>query len=200
VSAADDPAVTDTAAAESNIIDPVIDEMAALLAQQKLVPFFGAGISRSHLGLAAPELAKEMADRLGITSSEILLSEVSDTFIDKFGHDSFVDFLKSKLVVSTLDDAKASGHLLLLSLTPNLVYTANQDNIFELTAAKYGRPYRRIVTIDDLSEAVPGERLLIKFHGDTDVPSSLVFSGRSYQARMEARSSSDGSPRSSARH
>lgn len=187
MSAADDPAVSDTAAAESSTIDRVIDEMAALLAQQKLVPFFGAGISRAHLGLAAPELAQEMADRLGIASTEILLSEVSDAFIDKFGHDSFVDFLKGKLVVSTLDDAKASGHLLLLSLTPNLVYTANQDNIFEMTAAKYGRPYRRIVTIDDLSEAVPGERLLMKFHGDTDVPSSLVFSARSYQARMEAQ-------------
>jgi hypothetical protein len=174
-------------AADDKAVDPVIDEMAALLAQQKLVPFFGAGLSRAHLGLAAAELAQEMADRLGIASSEILLSEVSDAFIDRFGHDSFVDFLKSKLVVSTLDDAKVSGHLLLLSLTPNIVYTANQDNIFELTAAKYGRPYRRIVTVDDLSEAVPGERLLMKFHGDTDVPSSLVFSARSYRARMEAQ-------------
>jgi hypothetical protein len=174
-------------AADDQAVDPVIDEMAALLAQQKLVPFFGAGLSRAHLGLAAAELAQEMADRLGIASSEILLSEVSDAFIDRFGDASFVEFLKSKLVVTTLDDAKASGHLLLLSLSPNLVYTANQDNIFELIAAKYGRPYRRIVTIGDLSEAVPGERLLIKFHGETDVPSSLVFSARSYRARMETQ-------------
>jgi hypothetical protein len=174
-------------AADDQAVDPVIDEMAALLAQQKLVPFFGAGFSRAHLGLAAAELAQEMADRLGIASSEILLSEVSDAFIDRFGDASFVEFLKSKLVVTTLDDTKASGHLLLLSLSPNLVYTANQDNIFELIAAKYGRPYRRIVTIGDLSEAVPGERLLIKFHGDTDVPSSLVFSARSYRPRMETQ-------------
>jgi SIR2-like domain len=167
-------------------VDPVIDQMALLLSQQKLVPFFGAGLSRAHLGLAAAELAHEMAQRVGVTS-ETLLSEVSDAFVDKFGEEEFVKYLKSKLVVPTLDDAKASAHRLLLSLGQNLLYTTNQDNIFELTAQKYGRPYRRIITLDDLSEAIPGERLLIKFHGDTDFPSSLVFGARSYRARVDAK-------------
>ena len=107
-------------------------------------------------------------------------------YIDQRGEVAFVDFLKRKLVVATLDDAKASTHRLLLSLGQSVLYTTNQDNIFELTAKKYGRPYRRIITIDDLSETKPGERLLIKFHGDTDVPSSLVFGTRSYRARLEA--------------
>ena len=49
---ADDPTET---------VNPVINEIAALLSQQKLVPFFGAGISRAHLGFAAAELAQEMA-------------------------------------------------------------------------------------------------------------------------------------------
>ena len=157
--------------------------MAMLLAQQKLVPFFGAGLSRNHLGLAAAELAQEMAERVGVPHS-MLLSEVSDMFLDRFGEGDFLEYLKRKLVVATLDDFKTSAHRLLLSLTQNLLYTTNQDNIFELTAAKYGRPYRRIVTLDDLSEAIPGERLLIKFHGDTDVPSSVVFGARSYRERM----------------
>lgn len=165
-------------------VDPVIDAMAVLLSQQKLIPFFGAGLSRAHLRVAAAELAQEMARRVDV-SHETLLSEVSDAFADKFGETEFIEYLKSKLVVPTLDDAKASTHRLLLSLTQNLIYTTNQDNIFELTAEKYGRPYRRVVTLEDLSEAVPGERLLIKFHGDTDIPSSLVFGARSYRARME---------------
>jgi hypothetical protein len=167
------------------IIDPVIDQMALLLSQQKLVPFFGAGLSRAHLGFAAAELAHEMAQRVGV-SDKTLLSDVSDLFANKFGETEFIDYLKSKLVVTTLDDAKASVYHLLLSLTPNLLYTTNQDNLFELTAEKYGRPYRRVVTLDDLSEAIPGERLLVKFHGDTSEPSSLVFGARSYQARIAA--------------
>jgi hypothetical protein len=164
---------------------PIILEMAELLAQQKLIPFFGAGISRPHLGLAAEELARAMAEKIGADPST-LLSLVSDEFADKLGRTAFVEFLKGKLVVPTLDETKASTHRLLLSLNQNVLYTTNQDNIFELTAARYGRPYRRIVTLDDLSDALPGDRLLIKFHGDTDKPESLVFGARSYCARMQA--------------
>lgn len=161
----------------------VITEMATLLAQQKLIPFFGAGISRPHLGLAAAELARDMAQEIGADPAT-LLSQLSDDFADKRGEAAFVEFLRKKLVVSTLDDTKASTHRLLLSLGQNLLYTTNQDNIFELVGAKYGRPYRRIVTLNDLSDAIPGERLLIKFHGDADVPQALVFGSRSYRARL----------------
>ena len=149
------------------------------------IPFFGAGISRPHLGIAAAELAHDLATEVG-APHDTLLSDVSDMYVDQRGEPAFIDFLKRKLVVATLDDSKASTHRLLLSLGQNVLYTTNQDNIFELTAKTYGRPYRRIVTIDDLSDAKPGERLLIKFHGDTDVPSSLVFGARSYRARLEA--------------
>jgi hypothetical protein len=116
----------------------VISEIADLLAQQKLVPFFGAGISRPHLGFAAEGLAHEMASTIGVSPST-LLAEVSDEFSDKLGEEAFVEFLKSKLVVSKLDESRVSTHRLLLSLTPNVLYTTNQDNIFELTAAQYGR-------------------------------------------------------------
>jgi hypothetical protein len=34
---------------------------------------------------------------------------------------------------------KATTHRLLVSLTPHLVYTTNQDNFFELMAEAYGR-------------------------------------------------------------
>ncbi len=79
--------------------------MAMLLAQQKLVPFFGAGLSRNHLGLAAAELAQEMAERVGVPHS-MLLSEVSDMFLDRFGEGDFLEYLKRKLVVATLETLK----------------------------------------------------------------------------------------------
>jgi hypothetical protein len=173
------PAQPDSAKA----VVSVLDEMANLLAQHKLVPFFGAGISRQHLGLAAAELAAEMAQQIGAVP-ETLLSDVADQFADKFGEKAFVDFLRSKLVVPQLDESKAPAHRLLLSLSLNLLYTTNQDNLFELVAQHYGRPYRRIVTLQDISDSPPGERRLIKFHGDTDVPESLVFSTKSYKKRM----------------
>ncbi len=161
----------------------VIREMAELLARQKLVPFFGAGISRQHLGVAAAELAAEMAQALGVPA-DTALSELADEFADKFGEEAFVRFLRKRLVVSSIDDTNVPVHRLLLSLSPSVLYTPNQDNLFELTAAKYGRPYRRVVTHRDLADAVPGERLLYKYHGDLDHPESVVFGKRSYLARM----------------
>jgi len=163
----------------------LIEEIAKLLAQQKLVPFFGAGLSRQHLGVAAVELAHEMARQIG-APPDTLLADLTDLFADQKGEDALVQFLKEKLIVSDLDEAKAPTHRLLLSLSLNLLYTTNQDNIFELTAARYKRPYRRVVTLQDLSDSIPGERLLIKFHGDLDVPDSLVFGSRSYQRRITA--------------
>lgn len=161
----------------------VVGEMADLLARHKLVPFFGAGISRQHLGVAAAELARDMAVDIS-QPPETPLSEIADSFSDERGEEAFVAFLHRKLVVTELDERKVPSHRLLVSLMQNLLYTANQDNLFELTASRYGRQYRRVVTADDLSESVPGEPLLIKFHGDTSVPESLVFGARSYQKRM----------------
>ncbi len=162
----------------------ILDEMAGLLAKHKLIPFFGAGISRQHLGFAAAELAQEIAPRVG-KPPETLLSQLADDFVDQFGEAAFINFLKAKLVLPEVDDAKVSAHRLLLSLSLNLLYTTNQDNLFELVAKNYGRRYRCIVTLDDLSDSVPGEPLLIKFHGDPDAPSSLVFGRRSYTVRMK---------------
>jgi hypothetical protein len=164
----------------------ILDEMADLLSKHKLVPFFGAGISRPQLGFVAAGLARQMADQIGQMHS-ILLSEISDSFANTLGDVAFIGFLKEKLVLSHFDDAKVSAHRLLLSLSLNLLYTTNQDNLFELVAERYGRPYQRVVTLADLSNAIPGEPILIKFHGDPDVPSSLVFGKRSYEARIESK-------------
>jgi hypothetical protein len=160
-----------------------VEEMADLLSKHKLVPFFGAGISRQHLGLAAAELAREMAEEIGYPP-ETQLADVADAYGEVRGNAAFVDFLDRKLVVRELDERKAPSHRLLVSLMQSLLYTTNQDNLFELVARKYGRKYRPVVTVEDLSESVPGEPLLIKFHGDTSVPDSLVFGTKSYQARM----------------
>ncbi|WP_442782723.1 SIR2 family NAD-dependent protein deacylase [Collimonas fungivorans] len=162
----------------------VVNEMAALLASHKLVPFLGAGISRQHLGLAAAELARKMAEEID-HPPEMLLADLADIYLETRGETAFVEFLTHKLVVTDLDERKAPSHRLLVSLMQNVLYTTNQDNLFELVAAKYGRHYRSIITVEDLSESIPGEPLLIKFHGDTTVPGSLVFGTKSYQARME---------------
>jgi hypothetical protein len=162
----------------------ILDEMADLLGKHKLIPFFGAGISRQQLGFAAAGLAQQIAPMVG-KPPDTLLSTLADDFIDQLGEDAFLNFLKAKLVLPEIDDTKVSAHRLLISLSINLLYTTNQDNLFELVASHYGRQYRSVVTLADLSDATPGEPLLVKFHGDTNIFSSLVFGKRSYDERMK---------------
>ena len=161
-------------------------EIASLLSKSKLIPFFGAGVSRQHLGFAAAGLASEMAVAIGYPE-DTRLCDLADAFLDRCGSASYIKFLEDKLVVKDFDERKATSHRLLISLMQNLLYTTNQDNLFELTAYKYGRQYKSIVTIDDLSDASPGDPLLIKFHGDLSVPDSLVFGTKSYLKRMETK-------------
>lgn len=163
-----------------------IDVLGRLLAQHKLVPFFGAGVSRRHLGFAGRELAMEMAGILG-KPTDTVLSMLADNYIESHGEEGFAAFLRTKLTVEELDESRAPTHRLILSLSSRVIYTTNQDNLFELTAAHYGRPYRRVVTLQDLSEAIPGEPMLIKFHGDPEIPESLVFGAKSYQQRLTTK-------------
>lgn len=117
-------------------------------------------ISRQHLAVAAAEFAGEIAAEIG-RACDIPLAEIADAFVDERGEATFIAFLNQKLVMAELDERKPPSHRLLVSLMQNLLYTTNQENLFELTASRYGRHYRTVVTVDDLSKSAPGEPLLI---------------------------------------
>ena len=163
----------------------IIEKLGSLLARHKLVPFLGAGISRAQLGFAAPGLR----DRLAAASTppsdpQADLAQVAEDMERRNGREALVAELRRHLHREEFDDTLSTTHLLAFSLDCGLLYTTNQDNLFELAAAKYGRPHRTVVTLADLAEAEPGERLYIKFHGDPKEPDSLVFTEGSYQRRL----------------
>lgn len=164
----------------------ILDEIGRLLATHKVVPFLGAGISRSQLGFAAPGLRRLIAESLGEPHQEGTdLAAVAQRMSDKFGPKGLATELCNHLHRTEIDDILATTHLLVLSLDCGVVYTTNQDNLFELACLRYKRPYRTIITIDDIAGTEPGERLYIKFHGDPRVVASLVFTTDSYVERMD---------------
>src|ERR1700739_268895 len=85
-------------------LPPILDEISKLLSQQKLVPFFGAGASRQHLGFDGAGLAHEIAKIL-VEPPETLLSELADHYEDRYGPAVFVEFLKSNLSAKAFDDS-----------------------------------------------------------------------------------------------
>jgi hypothetical protein len=163
----------------------LIDDLAKQLARHKLVPFFGAGASSQHLGGIWKDISDAMADELGLpTSDRADFLDVAEKYEQKFGKASLSDFLSSRLIAKDFDDAKGRNHLLLLSFAAGVLYTTNQDNLFELAAAKKGRPHRIIVELEDLGALLPGEFALVKYHGDLAKPNSVIFTRSSYQQRI----------------
>ncbi|CAN7287376.1 hypothetical protein [Caballeronia sp. LjRoot31] len=84
-------------------------EMANLLAQHKRVPFFGVRPFRQHLGVAAAELASELAAEI-CRPSDVPLAEIADVFTNKRGEAAFDAFLDRKLFVTELDERKTPVH------------------------------------------------------------------------------------------
>ena len=162
-----------------------LEEISERIAGHKLIPFLGAGISRPQLGFAATGLrdllSAVMKKEPPINAD---LARVADLLEQEGDSSAVVAELKKHLQRDELDDALVTSHLLVFSLDCGLIYTTNQDNLFELAARKYGRPHRTVVTLSDLADARPGERLFFKFHGDPAVPSSLVFTQSSYDRRI----------------
>ena len=165
--------------------DQMFDEIAAGLAKHKLVPFFGAGASASHLHVLWKDLSDEMADAIKLPADQRDdFLKVADEFVAAKGETALAELLRLRLIVSDFDDVKGWSHLFLLSLNSGVLYTTNQDNLFELASKKKGRPHRVIARLEDLAESNPGERFLIKYHGDLEHPETVIFSGKSYNDRI----------------
>lgn len=167
----------------SKQIHPLLSEISDLASKHKLVPFLGAGCSFQHIGLDWNLLAAEMANQIFGDPKESPIA-IAQKYVDAFSRERFCELLTDKLVIKEFEDAKGETLLAIMSLNLGVIYTTNQDNVFELCCNKYGRTYKSVATLDDLSGVLPGERMLIKFHGDLKHPESIVFTDSDYANRI----------------
>lgn len=164
------------------IMDNALEVLSTLAAKHKIVPFIGAGCSVPHLSYNWDDIIKEMKNEIDSQYSSHL--EVAQDFINKRGKKGLCDYLKGKLLIDEFDDEKGSNYNAVMSLGIKLIYTTNQDNVMEKCFEKYGREYKKIVTLDDLAESMPGDNLYIKFHGDLSFEDSIIFAQTDYEKRM----------------
>lgn len=109
---------------------------------------------------------------------------MGDDFVAVKGEEALAEMLRKRLSPMKFDDVKGWCHLFLLSVNVGVLYTTNLDNLFEVAARKKGRPHGVVSRLEDLAESNPSEALLFKYHGDLDRPETIVFNGRSYEARI----------------
>src|SRR4051812_14060732 len=122
-----------------------IHQIAEGLARHKLVPFFGAGVSAGQLQILWQDISDEMADAAnvpaGVRGDPL---KVGDEYVNTKGEAALAELLRARLIVPHFDDVKGWAHLFLLSLSAGVLYTTNQDNLFELASIKKGRAHRVI--------------------------------------------------------
>jgi hypothetical protein len=82
-------------------------------------------------------------------------------------------------------------HRLIVDLDFPLIYTTNFDRNIEAAFQVHDRPFAKIVTARDLTEAKAGVTQIIKFHGDFDDDDSLVVAETDYLDRLAFNSHLD---------
>ncbi|WP_051273580.1 SIR2 family NAD-dependent protein deacylase [Desulfotruncus alcoholivorax] len=163
-------------------MEHLIDQIAEKASKHKIIPFIGAGCSTPMLHVDWDSLVKKMKAEISSQCEGHL--EIAQDFVDKRGKKSLCNFLQDYLTIEEFEDEKGYSYLALLAMGIKLIYTTNQDNVMEQCMKKYGRPYRKIVSLEDLGVAEPGDSLYIKFHGDLSIPESVVFAKNDYNHRM----------------
>ena len=151
-------------------------------ARNKLVPFLGAGSSFGHLSLDWDAISKEMAHEIGSKAKSNL--DIAEEYSRTKGKDGLCDFLKKKLVVGEYNEDLDIVPLIVISLGIGLIYSTNQDNVLEKCIEKYGRKFRVISELEDISQYQPGESIYVKYHGDLSIPDSIIFTKSSYNDRI----------------
>ncbi|TPG05058.1 Sir2 family NAD-dependent protein deacetylase [Rhodanobacter glycinis] len=164
--------------------------------ERRLILFVGAGLS---MGLGLPsweKLVDRMAVELGYDpdifrtyGSAPTLAEFYRLEKGHFGHwRSEVD---KEWHNAKIDIATSKAHELITKSHIDLIYTTNFDRWIELAYEHWGKPYSKIVGVDDIARAKPEATHIVKFHGDFEDDGSLVLGEAGYLERMQFESSLD---------
>ncbi len=156
------------------------EELAAVAAQGRLVPFMGAGVSVSA-GL--PTWAK-LIDQLAVTAelTGTQRHQLGELDVLDQGHvlrelfqEQGLDF--GATVVAAVDrDRYGLAPALLATLPVTQAVTLNYDRLFEIASADAGH---RVAVLPEASAAA-GDRWLLKLHGSVTDPSSIVLTRDDY--------------------
>lgn len=150
----------------------------------KIIPFFGAGMSKPCKAFDWEEIILELKKELG-TSSENFLT-VAQEYEDRFGRHSLIERLKERCDLKILNSVSLENHMKILAMNPPIIYTTNYDNAIEEAAEQILRNYQKVVGLKDIVGAKHGENLIIKFHGDFSDSDSIVFTRNDYDRRLKA--------------
>lgn len=177
------------------------EELVALAAERRLIPFLGAGFS-SSLGLPSwermlrdvcegVESALPFDDLLKATNHDLL--QVAEYLYLK--HDRQIGPIRHQIEKSFSASPSmplVSGpHVELVNLGAGQIYTTNYDDIIEATYRSLGLPVNSVILPKDVALADTDRTQVVKYHGDLAHERTLVLTESAYYKRLDFESPMD---------
>ena len=178
----------------------VPDELIALSAERRVIPFVGAGFSANaglpnweallarlsdevDTGFSFEEI-KKMANGDYLQIAEYLYIR-SDRRIGPLRH------VIENLMTTATDPILSGVHVELVNLRAPQLYTTNYDNLLEKTYKTLGLQASVVALPKDIATASSGQTQIVKYHGDLRFESTLVLTESAYYKRLDLESPMD---------
>ena len=149
------------------------------IAKNRLVVFVGAGCSVSSGLPSWKELIHDLLKQYNIETKETDPLRLATRLERDVGKLRLCKSIADRL--QTRPDTESLLHNSIVRLSVNLFITTNYDHLLEDSFRKNGFSPMVISSDKDLSSIDPGEKTIVKLHGDIDAVSSMVISKMDYR-------------------
>lgn len=177
----------------SETTDQHIQEIKELIAEDKLILFIGAGVSKP---LALPdwnELISQLATELGYNDPKVFalygdnltLAEYYKIAKNPSGTSTpLTNWMKENLTIDKAKIESSAVHKEIARLGCSIVYTTNYEEALEKAFEAEGKHPHKIAGIEHLASIPANAVQIVKFHGDMDDEESIVLAEQDYFKRL----------------
>lgn len=159
-----------------------IQEIIKGIVDQKVIPFFGAGMSKACGAKDWTEIINNLKNVLSTNETDYLI--IAQQYEDKFGRERLTKKLQGLCQLEVKNSESLTLHLRILAMNPPIIYTTNYDDALEEAASLIQKDYKSIVHLSDIVKCPHGAKQIIKFHGDFKDANSIVFTRNDYDKRL----------------
>ncbi|WP_161499351.1 SIR2 family protein [Flavipsychrobacter stenotrophus] len=167
-----------------NKID-IIEKIVSGISEFKIIPFFGAGMSKPCGALDWRGLVETLKSELSNCENIDDNLLIAEQYQIQFGRDKLIEKLRDLCALKIRTSDTYQNHLKILAMNPPIIYTTNYDNALEEAADLISKKYLKIVGLNDIVASPHGSNQIIKFHGDFQDDQSIVFTRSDYDERLK---------------